>query len=71
MTDVTSDDFDQFDDKTKQEKREVLQRLREKLEGGEGAAQNIPLKGEVTLTVYDDDGDEKQVEKQKFELNDI
>jgi len=68
--DLTPKDFENFDEKTKEEKMETLGRLQKKIEAGEdvsGLLQQVPLEGELTVKVLDDDGNEKQVEKKQLE----
>jgi hypothetical protein len=70
MTDVTEEDFENFDEKTQEEKVETLENLHRKLAEGEdvsGLLQQIDFEGELTVRVLDEDGEEKQVEKQEFE----
>lgn len=67
---LTKDDFDNFQEKTKEEKMDTLRALHQKLDDGEdlqGLLQEISLEGEMTVRVLDEDGEEKQVEKEKFE----
>lgn len=66
---ITEDDFENFEEKTKEEKMETLQRLHQKIENGEdvsGLLQNVDMEGELTVRVLDDEGSEKQVESQEF-----
>lgn len=68
--DLTEKDFKNFDEKTQEEKLDTVQRLHEKLADGEdvqGLFQNIDVEGELTVKVFDEDGEEKHVEKQEFE----
>jgi len=66
---LDSKDFENFDKKTREEKKETLQKLQKKLEDGEdvsGLFQNVDLEGELTVKVLDGDGGEKHVETQEF-----
>jgi len=70
MNDVTKKDFENFDEKTQEEKMNTLENLHEKLADGEdvsGLLQQIDFEGELTVRVLDDEGEEKHVEKQRFE----
>lgn len=67
---LTPEDFENFDEKSKEDKIETLQRLHKKLEDGDdlsGLLQDVGVEGELTVRVMDDNGDEKQVEKKQFE----
>lgn len=67
---ITEDDFENFDEKSKEEKMETLRSLHNKLADGEdiqGLLQNIDVEGELTVKVFDEDGNKKQVETQEFE----
>lgn len=67
---ITEDDFENFDGKSKEEKMETLRSLHNKLADGDdvqGLLQNIDVEGELTVKVFDEDGNKKQVEKQEFE----
>lgn len=71
MTDddrITEKDFENFEDKTKEEKLDTLQKLHTKLSDGDadGLLQKFDFEGEMTVRVIDDDGEEKQVEKSEF-----
>lgn len=71
MTDdnISSEDFENFEDKSKEEKMETLQKLHRKLADGDdtsGLLQEVGLEGELTVRVLDDGGEEKQVEKKEF-----
>lgn len=68
--DVTKEDFENFDDKTQDEKRETLARLHNKLaesDDAQGLLQELGVEYEVTVRVLDEDGEEKQVEKEQGE----
>jgi len=68
--DVTEKDFENFDEKTREEKVKVLESLHQKLADGEdvsGLLQQVDVEGELTVKVLDEDGKEKKVEKEKFE----
>jgi hypothetical protein len=58
-------DFENFEDKTKEEKIETLKKLSEKLSGEElnGFLQQFGFEGEMTVRVLDEDGNEKAFEK--------
>jgi len=68
--DVTKKDFENFDEKTQEEKMETLEKLHQKLADGEdvqGLLQQLDVEGELTVRVLDEDGEEKHVQKQEFE----
>lgn len=64
MTD--DDDIREFGSLSKEEKKELLQRLTEDLSGEGGNIDNFGIEGEVTVRVLDDDGEEKTVETESF-----
>lgn len=72
MTDdetISEKDFENFEDKPREEQVETLRRLQNKLsdeEGLSGLVQQLGLEGEVTVRVLDEDGKEKKVEKESF-----
>lgn len=68
--DLTKEDFENFDEKTRQEKKDTLESLHQKLADGEdvqGLLQQLDFEGELTVRVLDDEGEEKHVQKQGFE----
>jgi hypothetical protein len=68
--DVTKEDFENFDEKTQDEKMETLRSLHQKLADGEdvqGLLQQLDVEGELTVRVLDEEGEEKHVQKQEFE----
>lgn len=67
---VSEDDFEDFEKKTEEEKKETLRRLYDKIQDADdpdGLLQRLGLSGEVTVRVLDEEGDEKQVEKKEFD----
>lgn len=61
---ITKEDLQNFDDKTEEEKIDTLQTLYRKAAENDGDfIDDLGIEGELTVTVYDDDGEEKQVEK--------
>lgn len=61
---ITKEDLQNFDDKTEEEKINTLQTLYRKAAENDGDfIDDLGIEGELTVTVYDDDGEEKQVEK--------
>jgi len=67
--DVTKEDFENFDEKTQDEKIQTLEKLHQKLDGEDasGLLQQLDFEGELTVRVLDEDDEEKQVQKQEFE----
>ena len=68
--DVTKKDFENFDEKTQEEKMQTLEKLHQKLADGEdvqGLLQQLDFEGELTVRVLDEEGEEKHVQKQEFE----
>jgi len=65
---MTEDVIENFDEKTQEEKLNTLKRLHEKMDDEEfnGFIQQLDIEGELTVTVYDEDGNEKQKEKEEF-----
>jgi len=65
---MTEDVIENFDEKTQEEKLNTLKRLHEKMDDEEfnGLIQQLDIEGELTVTVYDEDGNEKQKEKEEF-----
>jgi|AKVG01.1.fsa_nt_gi hypothetical protein len=64
-------DFDNFEEKPKKDKIELLEKLHNKLEDGDtpsGLLQDVNMEGEITARVIDEDGNEKQVESQEFKI---
>jgi len=62
------DMIENFDEKTQEEKLNTLRRLHKKMDDDEfnGLIQQLDIEGELTVTVYDEDGNEKQKEKEEF-----
>lgn len=63
------EEFENFEDKTKEEKIETLRKISEKINDGEvpsGLLQELDFEGKVTATVYDEDNNVKQVETETF-----
>lgn len=63
-----NEDIENFDEKTQEEKINTLKRLHDKLDDETlgGLIQELGIEGEVTVRVFDEDGDKKQVEKEEF-----
>lgn len=63
-----NDEIENFDEKTQEEKINTLKRLHNKLDDEtlSGLLQELDVEGEVTVTVYDEDGNKKQTEKEEF-----
>jgi len=68
--DDLAEEFKNFEEKSKDEKIEMLQRLNEKLveDGSNGFLQEIGVEGEMTIKVFDDEGNEKQTVKEDIQM---
>lgn len=64
----TEEDLENFEDKSEEEKIKTIQRLHKKLAESDGTImEDVPIEGEITVRVLDEDGNEKQVEKEEIE----
>lgn len=55
-----------LDEMSKEDKKDLLRRLSGELGVPAGTLEDVSVQGEVTLRVLDDDGNEKNVETEKF-----
>jgi len=60
------DNFKDFGELSKEEKKDLLRRLSEQLGVEPGNIEEFGVEGEVTLRVLDEDGEEKTVETESF-----
>jgi len=63
---MADDDIREFDDLTKEEKMDLLERLSEQLGVEPDNLDRFGIEGELTVRVLDDDGDEKAKETESF-----
>jgi hypothetical protein len=64
VEDITDDDLKNFENKTQKEKADTLETLyRKARENAGGVIQEVDFDGQMTVKVFDEDGEEKQTQK--------
>jgi len=64
----TEEDLENFEEKSEEEKIRTIQRLHKKLAESDGnMMEDMPIEGEITARVIDEDGNEKKVVKEEIE----
>lgn len=70
--DFSEEELENFEEKTEEEKIETIKRLHKKLAERDGdMLEDFNVQGEITARVIDEDGEEKHVQKEEININEV